>query len=123
TKLFELGLCRLKRCALINPEKTHQLTRILLREKALGHDRVQVYVQAYRGQKNQQHEATVAQRPVQRRAISPPEEVTYPLKKQTHSRWLSLDLHLRFQQTRTHHGCQDQRQQQRHHDGCCKRYG
>ncbi len=115
---FQPGHHGLERGALIHAEKTHELPGILLWKIALGHDGIQVHIQADGGQQHHQGQAAVRQCPVQGTLVAGPEPVAHAAEDPAQSATsrppgiARRRCFLHPQQARTHHGSQRHGNQQ-----------
>ena len=106
----ELHAHRLKRDALVGLQRADDAAGVLLWKKALGHDNEQIHVQADRGDEDQQHQQTVAQRPGQRVAVTDPHPLEQARPALRSARSIGLE------EQRAQHRRGGERNHQRHQD-------
>src|SRR5690606_26501023 len=115
-EVFQLGHRGLERRALVDAEKSKQLTGVLLRQEALGNHGVQIHVQADGGRQQQHHDASVRERPGQTAPVMRQHGVEAAPDRRRQPPRPALAV-LRLQQPCAHHGGKRQRHHQRHQDG------
>ena len=113
--IHQLLLHRLEGNALVGLNVAHDAAGILLREKALGDDRVEIDVEPHRRRQHQHHQPTVRQRPVQADAISIVQgsEKAFAQEEQAAPTLFTG----RTQQAGAHHRRGGEREHQRNQDG------
>ena len=95
--------------------RTRQKTRILLREKAFGHDDVECDRAGERCQRHHQHHCLAGQHPVERPFVGAQPGDEHPLEDTKHDIRL-LRFVMRLQHPRAQHRRQRQRNEAGHHD-------
>ena len=112
--LLELGLHQLKRARRIAADAAPQLTGILLRKQSFGDHDIEVNIQPDGREENEQHDAPVAQRPVERARVIVAQMLEIAFESARESRRHAVEFG--SQQQRTHHRRRGERNHQRDQD-------
>ena len=113
-EVVELLLHRLERNALVAAHEADQAPGVLLREEALGHDDVEIDVEADRDGEQEHHQRRVAQRPRERLLVAAQHAIEDALRAAVEAPAFALGPV--SQQERAHHRRRRERDDQRHED-------
>ena len=105
---------RLERNPLVRLDIAHQPAGVLLREEALGNDRIKVKIEADRRSQQHQHDEPVPQRPPEGDLVGAQHRRKGALARPVQA--AVFTVFLRPQQARAHHRCRRQRHHQRNQD-------